>query len=70
MGYSLGGGVALRTAIQHPEVVTKRVLVSTPFKRHGWLAILLPLTHYNIFSSPRLRAVVAAFLDAPVPGVR
>src|SRR5215211_7052563 len=36
MGYSLGGGVALRTAIQHPKVVRKLVLVSTPFKREGW----------------------------------
>jgi pimeloyl-ACP methyl ester carboxylesterase len=36
MGYSLGGGVALRTAIQHPDVVRKLVLVSTAFKRDGW----------------------------------
>src|ERR1035441_6720554 len=36
MGYSLGGGVALRTAIQHPRKVRKLVLVSTPFKRNGW----------------------------------
>jgi pimeloyl-ACP methyl ester carboxylesterase len=36
MGYSLGGGVALRTAIQHPEVVRKLVLVSTPFSKSGW----------------------------------
>jgi pimeloyl-ACP methyl ester carboxylesterase len=36
MGYSLGGGVALRTAIQHSEVVRKLVLVSTPFRRDGW----------------------------------
>lgn len=36
MGYSLGGSVALRTAVQHPEVVQKLVLVSTPFKRDGW----------------------------------
>lgn len=36
MGYSLGGGVALQTAIRHPEVVRKLVLVSTPFKRDGW----------------------------------
>src|SRR5262249_43941744 len=27
MGYSLGGGVALRTAIQHPELVQKLVVV-------------------------------------------
>jgi pimeloyl-ACP methyl ester carboxylesterase len=36
MGYSLGGGVSLRTAIGYPEVVRKLVLVSTPFKREGW----------------------------------
>jgi pimeloyl-ACP methyl ester carboxylesterase len=36
MGFSLGGGVALRTGIQHPEVVDRLVLVSTPFKNHGW----------------------------------
>ena len=36
MGYSLGGGVALQTAIRHPEVVQKLVVVSTPFKRDGW----------------------------------
>jgi len=31
VGYSLGGGVALRTAIQHREVVRRLVLISTPF---------------------------------------
>ncbi|MCI0574581.1 MAG: alpha/beta hydrolase [Chloroflexi bacterium] len=36
MGYSLGGGVALQTAIRHPEVVHKLVFVSTAFKRNGW----------------------------------
>ncbi len=36
MGYSLGGGVALQTAIRHPELVRKLVLVSTPFRRDGW----------------------------------
>jgi pimeloyl-ACP methyl ester carboxylesterase len=36
MGFSLGGGVGLRTAIQHPELVERLVLVSTPFKRQGW----------------------------------
>jgi len=176
MGYSLGGGVALRTAIQHLDVVKKLVLVSTPFKRDGWhpeilagmgqmgpqvaepmkqtpmyqlyasiapkpedwpvlltklgellrqdydwsnevaaikaptlivvgdadsvrtahavaffellgggkvdagwdgsgmsnarLAILPATTHYNIYSSPQLSAVVAPFLDAPMPGAR
>ena len=36
MGYSLGGGVALQTAIRHPEAVRKLVIVSTPFRRDGW----------------------------------
>src|SRR2546430_9498868 len=36
MGFSLGGAVALRTAIQHPELVERLVLVSTVFKRQGW----------------------------------
>src|SRR4030088_150002 len=36
MGFSLGGAVALRTAIQHPQLVPRLVLVSTAFKRSGW----------------------------------
>jgi pimeloyl-ACP methyl ester carboxylesterase len=35
MGYSLGGMVALRTAIQHPARVRRLVLVSTAFRRDG-----------------------------------
>ena len=33
MGYSLGGGVALQTAIRHPATVDRLVVVSTPHKR-------------------------------------
>ncbi|CAA9213516.1 MAG: Menaquinone biosynthesis related protein MenX [uncultured Chloroflexia bacterium] len=36
MGYSMGGAVALRTAIQHPAAVRKLVVVSTPHKRAAW----------------------------------
>lgn len=36
LGYSLGGGVALQTAIRHPEVVRKLAVASTAFKREGW----------------------------------
>jgi pimeloyl-ACP methyl ester carboxylesterase len=36
MGFSLGGAVGLRTAIQYPELVERLVLVSTVFKRSGW----------------------------------
>src|SRR5881628_4237210 len=36
MGFSLGGAVALRAAIQHPSLVDRLVVVSTVFKRSGW----------------------------------
>jgi pimeloyl-ACP methyl ester carboxylesterase len=36
MGYSLGGGVALQTAIRHPALVRKLVVVSATCKRDGW----------------------------------
>ncbi|MEU2662242.1 alpha/beta fold hydrolase [Micromonospora sp. DT46] len=36
LGYSLGGGVALRTAIQHPALVRRLVVVSAPCRRLGW----------------------------------
>jgi pimeloyl-ACP methyl ester carboxylesterase len=38
MGFSMGAGAALRTAIQHPEAVRKLVVVSLPFKRTAWYA--------------------------------
>ena len=41
MGYSLGGGVALQTAIRHPEVVGKLVVVSTPIRRNAFYADIL-----------------------------
>src|SRR5436309_3492872 len=41
MGYSLGGGVALQTAIRHPDVVRKLVVVSTPFRRNAFYPEIL-----------------------------
>jgi pimeloyl-ACP methyl ester carboxylesterase len=38
LGYSLGGGASLRAAIQHPELVRKLALVSTPCARDGWFS--------------------------------
>jgi pimeloyl-ACP methyl ester carboxylesterase len=35
-GYSLGGGVALQTAIRHAELVRKLGLASVVFRRVGW----------------------------------
>lgn len=41
MGYSLGGGVALQTAIRHPEVVGKLVVASTPIRRNAFYPDIL-----------------------------
>lgn len=37
-GYSLGGGVALKTAIRHPRLVRRLIVVSSPGKFDGWHA--------------------------------
>ncbi len=42
LGYSLGGGVALRLAVQHPDTVKRLVLVSTPFAQSGFYPEMLP----------------------------
>jgi pimeloyl-ACP methyl ester carboxylesterase len=36
MGYSFGAATALRTAIQHPDLVRRLVIVSIPYRRDGW----------------------------------
>ena len=36
LGYSLGGGVAFRMAVQHPEAVRRLVLVSTGYAADGF----------------------------------
>lgn len=41
MGYSMGGGVALQTAIRHPGVVNKLVVISTPIRRSAFYADIL-----------------------------
>jgi pimeloyl-ACP methyl ester carboxylesterase len=46
MGYSLGGGVALQTAIRHPEVVARLVVVSTPFRRDAFYPEILAQQGY------------------------
>jgi pimeloyl-ACP methyl ester carboxylesterase len=42
IGYSFGGGAALRLAVQHPDIVRRVVLVSTPFAQDGWYPEMLP----------------------------
>jgi pimeloyl-ACP methyl ester carboxylesterase len=41
VGWSLGGGVAALTAIRHPELVNKLVMVSTPIRRNAFYAEIL-----------------------------
>ena len=62
MGYSLGAGVALQTAIRHPESVRKLVVVSAAFKRDGWypevLAVMAqmgPVAAEQMKQSPRYK---------------
>jgi pimeloyl-ACP methyl ester carboxylesterase len=43
LGYSFGGCVALRLAVQHPDVVRRLALVSTPFSADGWYPEMRPL---------------------------
>ncbi|MBZ9741788.1 MULTISPECIES: alpha/beta fold hydrolase [unclassified Mesorhizobium] len=42
MGYSLGGGVAFRMAVQHPEAVRRLVLVSTGYAADGFYDEMRP----------------------------
>ena len=43
LGYSMGGGVALRLAIQHPDRVRRLVVVSAGFARDGFHPEMIPL---------------------------
>ena len=43
MGYSMGGGVAFRFAVQHPEMVRRLVLVSTGYAQNGFYPEMLPM---------------------------
>ena len=43
MGYSFGGAIALRLAIQHPDQVRRLVLVSAGFAQDGFFPELLPM---------------------------
>jgi len=43
LGYSLGGGVAFRLAVQHPGVVRRLALVSAGFAQDGFYPEMLPM---------------------------
>ena len=41
-GYSFGGGVAFRLAVQHPDLVRRLAIVSAPFAQDGFFPEMLP----------------------------
>jgi pimeloyl-ACP methyl ester carboxylesterase len=43
LGYSLGGGVAFRLAVQHPALVRRLVLVSVGYAQDGFYPEMLPM---------------------------
>jgi pimeloyl-ACP methyl ester carboxylesterase len=42
LGYSFGGGAALRLAVQHPKAVRRLAIVSAPFAQSGFYPEMLP----------------------------
>src|SRR5690606_38356423 len=42
LGYSMGGGIAFRLAVQHPQLVRRLVLVSAGFAQNGFYPEMLP----------------------------
>lgn len=60
VGYSLGGGVAFRFAVQHPELVRRLVIVSAGFSTAGFHPEMLP-------QQGQLSAAAAEFMkDTPM----
>ncbi len=43
LGYSMGGGIAFRLAVQHPTMVRRLVLVSTSYAQDGFYPEMLPM---------------------------
>ena len=42
VGYSFGGGAALRLAVQHPALVRRLVVASAPYAQNGFFPEMLP----------------------------
>ncbi|MFI6266486.1 alpha/beta fold hydrolase [Micromonospora sp. NPDC051006] len=56
LGYSLGGGVALRVAIQHPALIRRLVVVSAPCRRAGWYpGVLAAMAGHDEQAGERMR---------------
>jgi pimeloyl-ACP methyl ester carboxylesterase len=58
LGYSLGGAVALQTAIRHPESVKKLIVISAAYKSDGWTpetGAILPMIQPAMFEGTPLK---------------
>jgi pimeloyl-ACP methyl ester carboxylesterase len=60
LGYSLGGGVAFQTAIRHPEVVDRLVIVSEPAQRDAWYPEVLEALEKMPEQAPQIAAGMKA----------
>jgi pimeloyl-ACP methyl ester carboxylesterase len=60
MGYSLGGTSALQLAFQHPSLVRRLVLVSTPYAQDGFFPEMLPV------QAAMSAAMADAMKDSPI----
>lgn len=56
LGYSMGGGVALQTAIRHPAVVGKLVVVSMTMRRDGSYPEVLASFEQMVANAPQFGA--------------
>ena len=68
IGYSLGGGVAIQTAIRHPEKVRKVVSISAPYARDGWVKEandFWPTFSWEIFKGTPMEAEYKRFSPTP-----
>ena len=57
VGYSLGGVVAIDTAIRHPEKVRKVVSISAPMRRDGW--VIDPTAFWSSFTWEMMKGTPA-----------
>ena len=56
LGYSMGGGVALRLAIQHPASVRRLAIASAPFAQSGFHPEMLPQqAHVGAAMAPMMK---------------
>ena len=67
-GFSSGGGIALQTAIRHPEVVRKLVILSAPSKSDGEYAEIRAFVASFQAETPSLSPMREAYVStAPEP---